>query len=191
MSDTSGPSLHTLFATYDPASSSWRTSQGTFRWDLTSSPLTLPAWGMTRNGALYALPQLAPVTVEPECSSSLPTPRTSDANGTGAHGEGGLDLRTTVALLPTPTARDHKDGAGTTWHPEKVKLPHTIGALLPTPRAQNGEERNSKVWLRKEGPQILENALAHVPGVLSPQPSSATSEPSDDEPPTLWTTLDD
>ena len=32
----------------------------------------------------------------------LPTPRSSDTNGGGAHGEGGLDLRTTVALLPTP-----------------------------------------------------------------------------------------
>ena len=32
----------------------------------------------------------------------LPTPRSSDANGAGAHGEGGLDLRTTIALLPTP-----------------------------------------------------------------------------------------
>lgn len=39
----------------------------------------------------------------------LPTPRTSDANGTGAHGDGGQDLRTTVdKMLPTPTARDHK-----------------------------------------------------------------------------------
>lgn len=29
----------------------------------------------------------------------LPTPRSSDTNGGGAHGDGGLDLRTTVALL--------------------------------------------------------------------------------------------
>lgn len=32
----------------------------------------------------------------------LPTPRTTDMNGAGAHGDGGLDLRTTVTLLPTP-----------------------------------------------------------------------------------------
>ena len=35
--------------------------------------------------------------------------------------------------------------------------------LLPTNRAQNGENRNSKIWLRAAGkPQNLENALAHV-----------------------------
>lgn len=38
----------------------------------------------------------------------LPSPRTSDTNGPGHHGDGGLDLRTAVTLLPTPTARDHK-----------------------------------------------------------------------------------
>ncbi len=31
--DTSGPPLRTPFAYYDPATSSWRTSQGTFPWD--------------------------------------------------------------------------------------------------------------------------------------------------------------
>lgn len=36
----------------------------------------------------------------------LPTPTASDANGIGVHGTGGLDLRTTVALFPTPKASD-------------------------------------------------------------------------------------
>jgi DNA-cytosine methyltransferase len=40
----------------------------------------------------------------------LPTPRTSDTNGAGEHGAGGMDLRTAVTLLPTPCARDFKDG---------------------------------------------------------------------------------
>lgn len=40
----------------------------------------------------------------------LPTPATSDTNGPGQHGDGGLDLRTAVSLMPTPTSRDHKDG---------------------------------------------------------------------------------
>jgi hypothetical protein len=38
----------------------------------------------------------------------LPTPRTSDTNGPGIRGQGGVDLRTAVSLLPTPTNRDHK-----------------------------------------------------------------------------------
>ncbi|WP_406289568.1 DNA cytosine methyltransferase [Embleya sp. NBC_00896] len=40
----------------------------------------------------------------------LPTPRVSDANGAGAHGTGGADLRTAVSLLPTPRATDGSKG---------------------------------------------------------------------------------
>lgn len=39
-----------------------------------------------------------------EAQRLLPTPRTSDTNGPGAHGDGGPDLRTVAALLPTPRA---------------------------------------------------------------------------------------
>ena len=39
----------------------------------------------------------------------LPTPRSSDCFGAGQHGDGGMDLRTTVSLLCTPSA---SDGAG-------------------------------------------------------------------------------
>ena len=38
-----------------------------------------------------------------ETRKLLPTPRTSDTNGIGTHGDGGMDLRTAVSLLPTPT----------------------------------------------------------------------------------------
>lgn len=41
----------------------------------------------------------------------LPTPRTSDTNGPGAHGEGGSDLRTVVSLLPTPTTQNSHGNA--------------------------------------------------------------------------------
>lgn len=38
----------------------------------------------------------------------LPTPRSSDCFGAGQHGDGGMDLRTTISLLPTP--RSHRRG---------------------------------------------------------------------------------
>jgi hypothetical protein len=41
-------------------------------------------------------------------SPLLPTPRTSDTNGPGLHGDGGMDLRTAVTLLPTPRTTDTK-----------------------------------------------------------------------------------
>lgn len=39
-----------------------------------------------------------------ETGGMLPTQRTSDTNGPGVHGSGGLDLRTVVDVLPTPNA---------------------------------------------------------------------------------------
>ncbi len=42
----------------------------------------------------------------------LPTPRSSDCFGAGLHGDGGMDLRTTVTLLPSPRAIDGNDGGG-------------------------------------------------------------------------------
>lgn len=57
----------------------------------------------------------------------LPTPRTSDSNGAGAHGTGGPDLRTAIGqLLPTPTARDWKDGAPCVNVPENALLGRAV-----------------------------------------------------------------
>lgn len=45
----------------------------------------------------------------------LPTPRTTDMNGPGHHGEGGMDLRTTVVkLLPTPIVGDSRGSRNAT-----------------------------------------------------------------------------
>lgn len=40
----------------------------------------------------------------------LPTPRSSDCFGAGVHGDGGLDLRTAVSLLQTPSVADALGG---------------------------------------------------------------------------------
>ena len=77
----------------------WETDQG----DLISGHLvvfseTFPTSGMTRSGTAYALPTSEPATDDSGCSY-LPTPTSSDTNGVGTHGTGGLDLRTAVAKL--------------------------------------------------------------------------------------------
>jgi site-specific DNA-cytosine methylase len=41
----------------------------------------------------------------------FPTPRASDANGAGKHGQGGADLRTAVKLWPTPTTEGMNGGS--------------------------------------------------------------------------------
>jgi len=117
----------------------------------------------------------------------LPTPRTSDTNGPGVHGDGGLDLRTAAALLPTPTARDFRDRgphAGFTTR-EKCQsavdrgfahLPR-VAALLPTPTSVE-----SKVF----GPNVdwelrLSNHAIHIASVLMVKPWLDGNESSDDQ----------
>lgn len=104
----------------------------------------------------------APRTVANECSSppTLPTPRTSDGNGTGTHGNGGPDLRTAVDLLPTPRSQNGEERNSRPW-------------VRPLDQPQN-----------------LENALARLPGVGTPPPSAAGSTPSGDQLPIPSTTED-
>jgi DNA (cytosine-5)-methyltransferase 1 len=85
----------------------------------------------------------------------LPTPRTNDARGAGEHGTGGLDLRTTVALLPTPTAtpygnnQSQSDGAAV-----RPSLDSLAGSLLlPTPTAKDADgSRNATAQRRSPKP---------------------------------------
>jgi DNA (cytosine-5)-methyltransferase 1 len=73
----------------------------------------------------------------------LPSPRTSDTNGAGLHGDGGLDLRTAVTLLPTPVVTDAKGARNSTANRSETARPHAVGdtlgdlvfdgRLLPTP----------------------------------------------------------
>ena len=77
----------------------WETDQG----DLISGHSvvfseTWPTSGSMRSGTVYARPTWVPATDDSACSY-LPTPTSSDTNGVGAHGTGGLDLRTAVAKL--------------------------------------------------------------------------------------------
>src|SRR4030095_15931619 len=68
----SGLSSPGSFAHYDPASSSWRTSQVCLSGDLETFSETWPSSGMTRNGAVFLRPPLVLPTNEPG-SSSWPT----------------------------------------------------------------------------------------------------------------------
>jgi hypothetical protein len=71
-----GPSTRVSLASFDPATSSWKTSQLSLLGD---SGESLEIWtrsGMTRNGTAYQLRPLAPLTKE-IVSGSWPTPRVS------------------------------------------------------------------------------------------------------------------
>lgn len=78
-----GEKWRELSVKYDPDTSSWKTAHSLFPEDLDWSSLTLPKWGMLRDGALWE--------------------RTTQALPTAGKGAG---------LWATPTRRDYKDSPG-------------------------------------------------------------------------------
>ncbi len=113
----SGRSSSEPFALYDHDSSSWRTSQTSWRstQGLPSETFsgTWPRSGMTRNGIVFQLAPLVPFISEIE-SGSWPTPLVRDARTfAGARRSpnaiGTEPLSAMVAMFPTPGAGDHRD----------------------------------------------------------------------------------
>jgi hypothetical protein len=89
---------------YDPATSSWKTAHCLWDEDLPWSSVTLPKWGMTRNGHVYRHPT-AERPISGTVSGLWPTPLASNHTGAG-HGPnktGSPNLQTVVAMWPTPT----------------------------------------------------------------------------------------
>jgi hypothetical protein len=77
-----GASTHDSFASFDPDTSSWRTSQLCLDGDLDEFSETWPRAGMTRNGTAYRLQPLAPLTGETG-SGLWRTPRAAEAEHSG------------------------------------------------------------------------------------------------------------
>ena len=80
-----GASFGDLFASYDRASCSWKTSQRLFTEGLGALSETWPNSGMLRNGIAYRLPPLAPDISAIECGL-LPTPMKGRCGPSGSHG---------------------------------------------------------------------------------------------------------
>jgi hypothetical protein len=147
----SGPSTRESCASFDPASSSWKTSQRSLLADSTESLATFPRAGMTRSGSLFALPMLGRHTDGNGCSSldgaeTWPTPRAAVASMYPEHGEhwndnrGGVSLATKV--WATPTSRDWKDGACADSNvPTNGLLGRPAVRAWPTPAGRDGDGR--------------------------------------------------
>ena len=117
----------------------------------------------------------------------LPSPRTSDTNGAGQHGGGGMDLRTAVTLLPTPAVND----MGKAYTPEewdawtaKMQAAHGNGnghgksleieaaRLLPTPVVTDAAgTRNATA--NRSNPESTHHAGVTLTDALLPTPSVA------------------
>jgi hypothetical protein len=154
-----GTSSPDSFATFDPATSSWRTSQLSLLEDSTSFSGTWPRAGMTRSGIASRLVPLAPLTGG-TASGSLPTPDASVANlgegpetwyarreklkDKGYNGNGaGVPLSIAAQVgpryrtWPTPTARDHKDTGENTNYAHLEKKSRLAGVVVMEGRRQS------------------------------------------------------
>ena len=123
---------------------------------------TWPASGSMRNGSVSGPPTSERPTSAPGSSSSpglptprardcrgrgfqdglpnvvqlLPTPTVSEATGVGHAARGGMNLRHTVSLLPTPVTSDGERRSATYGRGN----PTLLGALLPTPTVADSRE---------------------------------------------------
>lgn len=74
----------------------------------------------------------------------LPTPRADEATGIGIHGTGGQDLRTSVALLPTPDA--YAGSRGGAQDPEKRRAGGHSVALHDVVEKGNVRPQGGPTW---------------------------------------------
>jgi hypothetical protein len=155
----SGQRSRTSFATYDPATSSWRTSRVSLGGEWETYSETWPASGMTRNGTAFQRPTSVPPIYASE-SGLWPTPRTADGmiHGTIEAARRRTEvpgrrwranLEEAVAMWPTPSARDWRSGKASpvTMARNSRPLNEVVTAherLWPTPMASDaGKDRGS------------------------------------------------
>lgn len=152
--------MHDSLASYDPTSSSWKTSQRSLVEDLETFSETWPRSGTMRGGIAYPLPPLAPLTGATG-SGLLPTPEASNTKATAMR-SGGRSPRNFLAPLPskafslgmtqkpthsiptpTPTASDHIVRESTSSETLNFETNKSVSlnrwvAMWPTPHANCG-----------------------------------------------------
>lgn len=161
-----GQKWHELSVKYDLATCSWKTHQCLFPEDLQESSVTLPKWGMTRNGHVFQhLTLERPISVTE--FGLLPTPKASDAKPRTSPADflrNSPGLETVVNMWPTPKASDWNKRGKVSPHPRNG-LP---GAVMnfPTPTASDANKwSNESLAERKaKGRQIRLNTAVSPEG---------------------------
>ena len=105
-----------LSVRYDPATSSWKTAHCLWDEDLPWSSVTLPKWGMTRNGHVYQHPtRERPINVTASGFWATPSASDSTRGGTLTDNMTGISLAqqiNTPTRWPTPTVCGNYNKAG-------------------------------------------------------------------------------
>lgn len=136
-------------ATFDPATSSWRTVPCSEHAGSTSSSLGFPSSGLMQRGRLSARKTSAPATDETGCGFLLPTPTACSygSNQGGAAGRVGPVRHSLQSMAkhnawPTPTANDSKNKLYTICGKTGREQPTLLAmARWPTPTARLGDAR--------------------------------------------------
>lgn len=143
-----GRSMRDSFASFDPATSSWKTSQHCLLEGLSGYSETWPRSGMTLSGIACPLPTLAPLTDGTE-SGSLPTPTVADSRNSrnatagrkpGSKAHSGVTLSDYVTLWPTPRATDYKGADPLDRRPVCDDDLPTRVKRWPTPRSSDADK---------------------------------------------------
>jgi len=141
-----------LSVKYDRNTSSWKTHRCLWAEDLPASSLTLPRWGLMRDGVLSELATLELRTGAKE-SGLWPTPNampaTSDlgfqCSGDGRKKPNKLGWAVWQQMWPTPTVNDSKNS---TLPPSQVRHDNIPGALLRSGQDPGGQLNPTWVeWL--------------------------------------------
>lgn len=153
----SGLSSHESLAKWDPASSSWRTSQLSLFLNEGSTPFSgrFPTSGTMRSGSLWQRPTWAP-RISESASSSWPTARANDSESCGNHSgpkaHKGDSLTGVTKDWQTPAADsfrtrggDRKDEPGLTNQAKDWRTPNTRDHHAQGPRADHPQRQTTLV----------------------------------------------
>jgi len=171
--------MHGSLASYDPETSTWKTSQLSLVEGLGTFSETWPRSGIMRGGTAFPQPPLAPLTGGTG-SGLLPTPEASNTKATAMRSGGRSPRNFLAPLWPTPRASAGA-GAGAGAGPNLqggVNL-QTAVKLWPTPHGFSADGRSN-------GPSGNELGRA-VNRSLWPTPT-ATEGTRGNKPPRPWDT---
>ena len=175
-----GVNMHDSFASYDPVSSSWKTSQRSLVADLETYSETFPRSGMMLSGIAYQQAPLAPLTAATG-SGLLPTPEASNTKAVALRSGGRSPRNYLGPLWPTPRASDGPKGSrsmeGAMAELERTGSPDlpTAVKMWPTPSASDDRDRGCLKTLaikrrHEAGKQLmLSMVVSEESGQLNPQ----------------------
>lgn len=174
-----GKKWHALSARFDRATSSWKTAHCLWEEDLPLSSLTLPRWGLMRNGQLFQH-QTLERPISETVSGLWPTPKAQEpgmsAKTSGRSVEKSTHLTTQVALAegminlqtgkiwPTPCASDGVRGGTMTPNMTGQSLSQVVNSMkFATPQSRDFRSGQQSRWDNPNRTRNLNDQIAKFP----------------------------